>query len=989
METEKEVDSITAIDLEVGKKYRLEFDLVLKDEYVTTHRFAESPTLVLNDYQQAHASFVDIETEAWGSGKYLRVSITYTVQPKPGEGSGSYYPIVCYSYNEFKYAMENEDIRYVALGDINEIIPVGEEGLVTAIRVNGIKNLNLLGDATFTAPAMTQTTYAALLHTTQYNTLNISGAGSLTFKAVANNSYNAVIYNQGGSVNIYEGTLIGSYNTAVYGKAIWQEYGDLRISGGQFFAENALAPGNLPNSHSAVYINGGQAWIQGGTFKTESHIDTIDLHYGLDIGQYATVDLSGGTFYGILLPTSSTPLANYMDEDTYTPLSDGSRFNPESEYSQGYVESGKVVRIAWLIDHVDIHINAPIAGVDITENYFNIPTSGCKVIMYYPQWYKNGEPVTYGIFEAGASYKVVVWVDVKADYGAEFTTGVTVSINNQSVDVDRKSSHLIAVEYDFGVCPNIVPEVDLTVTAPKEGNTPSYTVGCGSDAYYAVGGNSNYTDYRQWYESSDGEVWWKINPGSKFTADYSYKFVVDIRTNNGYEFPLIDNGTIQPNVSATVNGYYANVIKAYEQDPSRYITVEYNFGECSDSIVEKITVENVTAPVAGEKPNYNYSIRGGGYQMNTAKNAYEDIYWKNPPEQWYFIKNGIGWYDLTKNDWVYEHETFIAGHEYQVRVYVRTEDGFEFAHTKNYEPTVTATVNGKTAAPITTGGDCTWYQQVQYTFTCTKKDVSTIMIYGLDEPQGDKIPDREITTAYPELYTVEDINWYDSEDNLLFGEDTFRSGERYKVEIKIVPTQIGGVNASQFVSPVKAYIDGQEVTERLNWDAVYARSDAVYVYYTFIKSASAPEIGAFVSGSVTSFNDASGDITLQLIPEGSSEVAYETTVKGNSVTYLFSNVVAGTYTLKVSKANHVTREYTVVVGNSSVLQDVKIHLKGDITGDGQINIMDVNRANLHFKKKITLTGYEFDCANVTGDAQVNIMDVNRLNLHFKGKSKLW
>ena len=114
-----------------------------------------------------------------------------------------------------------------------------------------------------------------------------------------------------------------------------------------------------------------------------------------------------------------------------------------------------------------------------------------------------------------------------------------------------------------------------------------------------------------------------------------------------------------------------------------------------------------------------------------------------------------------------------------------------------------------------------------------------------------------------------------------------------------------------------------------------------------------------------------------------------TTVKGNTVAYSFADVAAGTYTLKVSKANHVTREYTVVVGDTSVLQDVKIHPKGDITGDGRLNIMDVNRANLHFKKKITLTGYEFDCANVTGDAQVNIMDVNRLNLHFKGKAKLW
>ena len=78
-----------------------------------------------------------------------------------------------------------------------------------------------------------------------------------------------------------------------------------------------------------------------------------------------------------------------------------------------------------------------------------------------------------------------------------------------------------------------------------------------------------------------------------------------------------------------------------------------------------------------------------------------------------------------------------------------------------------------------------------------------------------------------------------------------------------------------------------------------------------------------VSGSVTSFNDASGDITLQLIPEGLSEPAYETTVKGNTVAYSFADVAAGTYTLKVSKANHVTREYTIVVGDTSVLQDVK------------------------------------------------------------------
>ncbi len=147
--------------------------------------------------------------------------------------------------------------------------------------------------------------------------------------------------------------------------------------------------------------------------------------------------------------------------------------------------------------------------------------------------------------------------------------------------------------------------------------------------------------------------------------------------------------------------------------------------------------------------------------------------------------------------------------------------------------------------------------------------------------------------------------------------------------------------------------------------------------------------GTTFSGTVTSFGTAGTNLNLQLIPSGSQEPVFEADTDKNNGNFSFSGVEAGTYTVKVSKENHVTREYEVTIGNEPVNLDVKLHLVGDITGDGQINIMDVNRANLHFKKKITLTGYEFDCANITGDTQVNIMDVNRMNLHFKGKSKLW
>ena len=156
--------------------------------------------------------------------------------------------------------------------------------------------------------------------------------------------------------------------------------------------------------------------------------------------------------------------------------------------------------------------------------------------------------------------------------------------------------------------------------------------------------------------------------------------------------------------------------------------------------------------------------------------------------------------------------------------------------------------------------------------------------------------------------------------------------------------------------------------------------------------------GYTVSGNVTSFLETDDDITVQLL-DANGVVAYSVAVDNYTVTsaskkeytstFSIPEVADGTYTLVVSKANHTTREYQITVDGGNITQDVKIHLKGDITGDGKVNILDVNKANLHFKKKSTLTGYELLCGDVTGDKKVNILDVNKLNLHFKNKAKLW
>ena len=155
--------------------------------------------------------------------------------------------------------------------------------------------------------------------------------------------------------------------------------------------------------------------------------------------------------------------------------------------------------------------------------------------------------------------------------------------------------------------------------------------------------------------------------------------------------------------------------------------------------------------------------------------------------------------------------------------------------------------------------------------------------------------------------------------------------------------------------------------------------------------ATAPAVTTYtVSGSVTSFNDASGDITLQLIPEGLSEPAYETTVKGNTVAYSFADVAAGTYTLKVSKANHVTREYTVVVNSTSVVQDAKIHLLGDVTGDGRLRSNDLSVVYDHVSGEALIEdAYIFACADIDGNGRLRSNDVTKMYDHTTGDEPLW
>ena len=147
-----------------------------------------------------------------------------------------------------------------------------------------------------------------------------------------------------------------------------------------------------------------------------------------------------------------------------------------------------------------------------------------------------------------------------------------------------------------------------------------------------------------------------------------------------------------------------------------------------------------------------------------------------------------------------------------------------------------------------------------------------------------------------------------------------------------------------------------------------------------------------ISGSVKAFGDETVPVAISIMINGKETPAE--VGQGNETSFSIANVPAGTYTLTVSKTNHAPREYTVIVGDANVTQNVEIHLMGDLNGDGKVTTFDAARANSHARKVSLLEGYDLIVADVLGpngepDGQVTTADAGRINSHARKIRPLW
>ena len=149
--------------------------------------------------------------------------------------------------------------------------------------------------------------------------------------------------------------------------------------------------------------------------------------------------------------------------------------------------------------------------------------------------------------------------------------------------------------------------------------------------------------------------------------------------------------------------------------------------------------------------------------------------------------------------------------------------------------------------------------------------------------------------------------------------------------------------------------------------------------------------GLTVSGTIRSYGSASESITVTLVPIGGSPLVKSVT--GSSVTYSFTGVSAGNYTLKVEKKGHAPWTESITVSNQNIYgKDVTVYLWGDVNRDGDVTAADaqeIQRKAAGLSSAFSTdpnTAYCISRADVNNDNRITAADAQEIQRKAAGLS---
>jgi len=730
-------------------------------------------------------------------------------------------------------------------------------------------------------------------------------------------------------------------------------------------------------------------------------------------GIYAETDLTLKEGYYAIGGAKSGAQAIKVNRDLY--MATVLQFRePEGAYLQGNdICDGtgiptKDVVICPITDPVSVYTKQPLAGLTPQWDASVITGLPANVAFQSIIWYEDDEIMSVGAsFRSGSSYRAKLVLIAQGSYRFPNMTEATVNGSDFSATL-FDSNKQVRIDIELGNCPTAISNVELTITAPVEGNTPAASAYGPAGSVYGV-----YSGDVTWMVSDDGRSYTTMTSGTKFVGGKYYKVYMDVHlSNNNYTFLVTDRtGSVMPDVTASINSGRATVTKVYEESPEEAITLCYDFGICNDYIIEEIHITDIVTPVVGAYPTYTANIRGTGYRVDTSRNSYYDD-WQND-RKLYYLKNGISWWDVTDGgyEYVYENDVFQMGHTYRCEVYVCTESGYEFVMDlyTNPETWPAATMNGAAAElTFSSMSSLTSNQEVACDFACGPMPLSNVMLYNLDAPEGGKEPDYVISVAYPDLYHVERINWMDPSGNYVEG--VFQSGTYYQVMIVVSAEQRDGLDLVQFGNDLTVYLNGEAICAP---SMVYLVDNQITIYYQFPEPAAEPEIVIPFATHLEIRNyprqltyqqgeelDLTGLQVVVVYSDGHEEYIDDYTVKGYNPWYIGTQTVCLSWngltasfrvTVEDPKTNTITGQpqdvnadsgytaqftvYTTPDAVSFKWQYRKIYKWFDTTMDGY------NTSTLNVAANGGRHGYDYRCVVTFADGTVIISEPAKLTVN--------
>ena len=504
----------------------------------------------------------------------------------------------------------------------------------------------------------------------------------------------------------------------------------------------------------------------------------------------------------------------------YPPLNSDQQKTITVAYTFSYIADG-------IINYPNISIPTPIAG--------NLPPKKEDLKVGYPRatWLPSTDYLWYvyennawrkmeqnELYAAGARYKVELAIqtykgfrfnienadDYRNDGGKQIWGYIngnkrTMAIRALGTGQDgvmQYDDEIVYVTYEFASCEaQYVDSVSFSgIIAPSATQHPQYNPPAMTGSYtlfddeeFTGGAQFNFVNGIQW-TSVNG----LLDATSVFEMGGVYSMTFFIKTFDTHRFTDWVDGN--------ANIGYVDVMVLPDDPTIAMVTV--TFAPCDGGVLSEVNISGIKNPVHGEAPDYEFTY-GEGYDLGTSADA-------------------IVWYDLTANKKLLSTDTFAYGHEYELRIILRSEKQILGASNGKFEfashDALTVKANGIAATKIERyngNSEANWLL-ASIPFECEKHTIEQLVI-TVDNPVEGMHPARQVEKG-DDTYNIEGFIFVDCDTDMgLNAEGVFAGGKSYRFVLAVTPKE--GFKFENGITAAK--VNGQDA------GVLFANEDGVLI----------------------------------------------------------------------------------------------------------------------------------------------------------------